>query len=109
MKPNCVVEQKDGLALASLPVPTTIVIPAYNEARHLEQVVRGCFAVAPSVVVVVDDASTDDTPRVLSLLKGDFGRRLVVLRNARNVGKQGSVVDPTLRIRLRLHGRARAY
>lgn len=77
--------------MASLASPTAIVIPAYNEAGHLDDVVRACLEIEASVVVVVDDASTDDTPRLMARLKGELGGKLLSVRNAKNLGKQGSV------------------
>jgi len=71
-----------------------ILIPAYNEADHLAEVLAACRAVEPSVVLVVDDASTDDTAEVLQkeAAKDSAGAPpLVYVRNRRNLGKQGSV------------------
>lgn len=70
-----------------------IVIPAYNEAPHLPAVLERCRAVQPAVIVVVDDASTDDTPAVLAdeRSRAPHDPPLLVLRNRGNLGKQGSV------------------
>jgi glycosyltransferase involved in cell wall biosynthesis len=66
-----------------------IVMPAFNEREHLPALLRQCRAVQPAVVVVVDDASTDGTPRIAAAHGGDD--TVVFLRNETNLGKQGSV------------------
>lgn len=68
-----------------------IAIAAYNEAPHLAELVRRCVATGPARIVIVDDCSTDDTATVLAGLARAAGGLLVVLRNPRNLGKQGSV------------------
>jgi glycosyltransferase involved in cell wall biosynthesis len=71
-----------------------IVIPAFNEAAHLPSVLAAVARIAPAVVVVVDDASTDDTAEVMArevARARAIGLELVSLRNERNSGKQGSV------------------
>lgn len=59
-----------------------VVIPAFNEAPHIAQVVRTLPAFVDRVIIV-DDASTDDTA-VRAQAIGDA--RLVVLRHKRNAG-----------------------
>ncbi len=69
-----------------------IVIPAHDEAQHLPGLLARCRETGASVIVVVDDASTDATRAVLAReQKGGDDAELVVLRNPRNLGKQGSV------------------
>lgn len=85
--------------------PVAILIPAHNEAAHLPRLLEACFEVEPAVVLVVDDASTDSTQEVLLALtakgvaRAAKGSRsapgpscLRVLRNQKNLGKQGAVV-----------------
>jgi glycosyltransferase involved in cell wall biosynthesis len=63
-----------------------VVIPAYNEARHVGQVV----ADVPDYVdwvVVVDDCSTDDTFAVIELIED---ARVVALRTPENSGVGGA-------------------
>lgn len=63
----------------------TVVIPAFNEQATIAGTiarVRGTGLV--SEIVVVDDASTDQTPAILSSLKASD---LVVLRHENNRGK----------------------
>ena len=68
-----------------------VVIPAWNEAAVLRPSVERLLALAYPPerlrVVVVDDASTDDTPEVLAALQERHPGRVVHLRRA--VGGQG--------------------
>jgi glycosyltransferase involved in cell wall biosynthesis len=62
----------------------TIVIPAYNEAATIREVVIGCLAQADQVIVV-DDGSTDATLQQLEDLN------IVLLRHPHNQGKAASL------------------
>jgi glycosyltransferase involved in cell wall biosynthesis len=53
---------------------TIVVIPAYNAGRTLERVWRDIPQDAVTTVIVVDDASTDDTPAVAARLPVVFER-----------------------------------
>jgi len=86
------------LARAAQPAPAAFdrrigfVIPAFNEAGHLPELLARCRDVGPAVLVVVDDGSTDGTPEVLAEIAARApAPPLRVLRNRRNLGKQGSV------------------
>ena len=70
-----------------------ILIPAYNEARHLPRVIEACRALRPALVLVIDDCSTDNTADVLAAVSGvdDNDVRVMGLRNPYNLGKQGTV------------------
>ena len=54
----------------------TVCIPARNEERNVEAVVRGTLANAdvPLEVLVYDDQSTDRTPAILAALRGEDAR-----------------------------------
>ena len=74
----------------------SIIIPAYNEARTIEAVVRRVLAqevagIGRREVMVVNDGSTDTTARVLSALAADFPEELVVITHPKNRGKGASV------------------
>jgi glycosyltransferase involved in cell wall biosynthesis len=68
----------------------SIVVPAYNEARTLEGVLRRVADLPLNTeLVVVDDGSEDETPDILARLAGELG----TLRTARqpNQGKGAAV------------------
>ena len=67
----------------------SIVIPVFNNVTYtvacLEQVRRTLPPHFSGQVIVVDDASTDDTPAVLRRW-AELDRRITVVRNAENLG-----------------------
>ena len=63
---------------------TLVLIPAYNEAATIRNLVQRTLAIAPAVVVV-DDGSSDATSAQL------VGLPVTVLRNERNLGKAASL------------------
>lgn len=63
----------------------TVVIPAYNEAATIANVVQRTLAFADKIIVV-DDASTDDTACQMAQLP------VLLLRNPNNLGKSRSLV-----------------
>lgn len=69
----------------------SIFFPAYNDARSLPGLVEKAFAVGQDCaeqveVIVVDDGSQDDTPRVLEELQRRYGPALRVIRHPANLG-----------------------
>lgn len=72
-----------------------IVIPAYNEAASLPQLVRRVFAATDPLdyrvrILVIDDGSDDETPAVLAAL-AEAEPRLGVVRLSRNFGHQAAL------------------
>jgi len=78
----------------------TIIVPCYNEADRLPidsfltflknyQACKICF---------VDDASSDNTAKVLNSIKENFAERITVLTNANNQGKAESVRTGVLHV-----------
>ena len=65
-----------------------VVIPAFRVARHIEKVVRGVPGFV-SAIVVVDDASPDDTASIVAGL-GD--PRVHLLRHERNGGVGAAMI-----------------
>ncbi len=74
----------------------TVVMPCWNEGEILEETVREWHAVARRVpggrLLVVDDASTDDTPEILGRLRAELDG-LDVVRAPHNRGHGPTVVD----------------
>jgi glycosyltransferase involved in cell wall biosynthesis len=71
------------------------VIPAYNAARHLPQVVPRLLGSAPARlarILIVDDGSTDDTAAVADRLAAADGR-ITVIRRPRNGGYGAAMKD----------------
>lgn len=54
---------------------TLILLPTYNNAGTLEDVLRRCLATGLPVLVV-DDGSTDGTSAVLDKFKADAARKM---------------------------------
>ena len=63
----------------------TIVLPTYNRARYLRESIDSCRRQTYEnlELIVVDDASTDNTAEVLNSIPDE---RVVVLRNEQNLG-----------------------
>ena len=73
-------------ALAVTCAATVVVIPAYNEAGSIREVVMTAMRHAgAAVIVVVDDGSSDATAACLD------GLPVTLLRNQRNLGKAASL------------------
>lgn len=70
----------------------SIVIPTYNEAGTIEQIIRQAVAEIRKLgmeeeAIVVDDASTDKTQEILIRLIAEKSMHLSVLRQDQNKGK----------------------
>ncbi len=74
----------------------SIVIPAHNEAGNLpgliDEVVAAFAGRRDYEIVVVDDASSDDSPRVLGGMQQRFPQ-LRVLRHERNAGQSAALIN----------------
>ena len=71
--------------------PIAAVVVTWNRAALVERILRAIDRgqVRPDEVIVVDNASTDDTPAVLDRLAGDLDTPLRVVRLSRNTGGAG--------------------
>jgi glycosyltransferase involved in cell wall biosynthesis len=69
-----------------------VVIPAYNEEKLIGRVLD----TMPEWVdrmIAVDDASTDDTPRILCAAEARLGKRLRIVRHDRNRGVGAAIIS----------------
>jgi len=83
------VEQARGTSHVARMQRVGVVLPAYNEKQHLEQVVRAALEVNVGRIVAVDDCSTDGTAAVLDRLAERYPVEAV--HHAVNQGKQAAV------------------
>jgi glycosyltransferase involved in cell wall biosynthesis len=68
----------------------SLIVPAYNEAANVEDVLTRVLSLPiRAEVIAVDDGSSDDTPRILSQFEDAHG--ITVLRHDRNRGKGAAV------------------
>lgn len=86
-------ERQDSPTIERLPPDCWVVIPAYNEAGRIGQVLEDLLRVAQNVVVV-DDGSKDDTYQVASQ------HPVWVLRHVVNLG-QGAALQTGITFALR--------
>jgi glycosyltransferase involved in cell wall biosynthesis len=76
-------------------VKLSVLIPAYNEARTIDEVLRlVCAVPIEKEIIVVDDGSVDGTREILAKWDGKDGVRVVL--HAQNRGK-GSAVSTAIR------------
>jgi glycosyltransferase involved in cell wall biosynthesis len=76
-----------GKSNDEIPPCLSVVIPVYNEAATVEELVRRVLLQRPvQQVVIVDDASTDDTWPILQRV-GGRDPRITLLRHSTNRGK----------------------
>lgn len=76
----------DGLTQTNIePAAITVVVPSYNHAQFLEATLRSIFrqTLAPSRLIVIDDGSTDGSPRVAERTLNDatFPAELIARSN----------------------------
>ena len=69
----------------------TVVIPCYNVARHIENVIRN---LPPEVnwIIAVNDVSKDNTGEVLQRLK-ENNNKLIVIHHDNNLGVGGAMIS----------------
>ena len=86
------------MSAASSPLRISVVIPTYNRSQWIEPAIRTVLEQQYPVteIIVVDDGSTDDTPRIVATLD----RSVRVIRqvnagvsSARNIGAQEACGD----------------
>jgi glycosyltransferase involved in cell wall biosynthesis len=76
----------------------SFIVPAYNEASTIEDVLRRVTELQlETQLVVVDDGSTDETPRILEAWRGRDGTQVVRLERNRGKGAAIRAALPHLR------------
>lgn len=68
-----------------------VVIPAYNEEETIREVVER--ALEYSDVLVVDDASKDQTPEILKAMIRKHPKKLFTIRHEKNTHIPGGIQD----------------
>ncbi len=73
----------------------SVLIPVYNEAKTVAQIIEQVVSVelngVEKEVIVVNDGSTDDTEEVLRELAGRWPQLLTVVRHDHNQGKGAAI------------------
>ncbi|MEY3210865.1 MAG: hypothetical protein RIT28_1346 [Pseudomonadota bacterium] len=82
-------------AASALPPRLGLVLPLYDEEANAERTVRGLHAAlsevgAPFTLMMVNNGSTDDTPRIIDALAAELGHDALHLRP--NAGYGGGVL-----------------
>jgi len=80
---------------APIPPEISIVVPVYNEAPNLKELVEQIFQVLRPMgrsfeVILIDDGSTDESPDLLRTIKRDY-RELRVILLRRNFGQSAAM------------------
>ncbi len=63
----------------------TAIIPCYNEEKNIKHVIEG-VAKYCSKIIVIDDSSTDNSFEIVSNLKDDLNKKLMIVQNKKNMG-----------------------
>lgn len=74
----------------------SVFFPAYNDAPSLPGLIENTFKTLNALdvdceVIVVNDGSQDETPRVLAQLQGIWGPRLKIVTHPENRGYGGAL------------------
>lgn len=72
----------------------SVIIPAHNEEKTIDEIIRRVKAVGLNKeIIVIDDASTDETGRILDRIsrENDSANPVKVIRHHRNQGKGAAI------------------
>jgi len=88
-------EQLSAISLGSTAPCVSVVMPVFNEAKTVDRIVAAVLA-QPCVaeLVIVDDASSDDTWRILQAHASDA--KIKLLRHFANRGRRAPLSDRCL-------------
>ncbi|MHA1224083.1 MAG: glycosyltransferase family 2 protein [Candidatus Heimdallarchaeaceae archaeon] len=82
-------QEKSGMKLMYEGKKVSITIPVYNESKHIQEVIENIPNYI-DFIVVIDDASTDNTLRILNDINE---KRLYIIKHDRNQGVGKSTLD----------------
>lgn len=68
----------------------SIIIPVFNEKNTIEKILEKVLSIEPKEIIIVDDASTDGTKRILERLKVK-NEKLKVMYHEKNQGKGAAI------------------
>ena len=72
-------------------IQVTAITAAYNAASYIENCIQSVLAqTVPSRMVIVDDASRDDTYAIAMRYAEEYPDRITVLKNEQNAGAAAS-------------------
>ncbi len=76
----------------TIPGAISVVVPNYNHARYLPQALAGIFAQsrAPDEVLILDDASTDESWSIIETWRDRYPDQIRAIRNETNLGMLGN-------------------
>ncbi|MDP2390492.1 MAG: glycosyltransferase family 2 protein [Acidobacteriota bacterium] len=85
-----------GTALVAAPPSLSVFFPAYNDAGTIASLVISAVQVAGTLtpdfeVIVINDGSQDDTPRILDELARVYPERVRIVHHAQNRGYGGAL------------------
>ena len=82
--------EKESISAEKQPLKLSVIIPSYNEAKTLLIILRKVQAVSVvQQVIIVDDGSTDHTPRLLDPFRDQEG--IKIIHCGKNVGKGAAI------------------
>jgi alpha-1,3-rhamnosyltransferase len=73
----------------------SVVVPSYNHARFVEKCLRSIFKqiLLPRALIVIDDASTDNSPEIIERTLADCPVTWMFIRHCRNWGLTATLND----------------
>ena len=87
---QCAARPPDYAAPSARPEFVSVIVPVYNEAEHLDELLKAISASpVQKEIIVVDDGSTDGTREKLLALPGMEG--LTIVFHERNCGKGAAI------------------
>jgi glycosyltransferase involved in cell wall biosynthesis len=68
-----------------------IMIPAYNEEKYIEGVIKDCSSYGLDILVI-DDGSTDNTASIVNSMAATIGDMLILIKHPQNQGKGQALI-----------------